>query len=418
VNTGRDLMEELGRRGSGVRKVLSDLDVDEETRTDLETRLVGLSSAIVEGSRTLESVRGSLSTLNRTIGSMGAPGINPLPITLEELARSLSIDLDSGTGSLPIRLHGAGARSLASLQIQGVLYDRLLGADGGSTRPHPVTLVEEPEAHLHPQACSELPHLLRAIKGQVVSSTHSAQVVTAADPTSIRLLRESTHGLDVVDLGPGDSDDGATHRAFRPSLHTGEMEKLKRLAERPFGEILFSSAIVIGDGATERALLPPLLRHALGTRAHGVCVIDPESMSSPVALAAAKFASLAHIPWFLFADSDPAGVSAVESLASAGGGGGAAGVVWVGQPDEDSDKGVSGAIEAMIVHFDLDLAKEACESVRPDLAPVSDVLSCLRKFKGTIGPTLADLFLDRHPDLTEWPDPLQQLVGQLEVSLS
>ena len=46
---------------------------------------------------------------------------------------------------------GRGPRA----QVQGILYDRLLGADGGSLRPHPVTLVAEPEAHLHPQAASE-----------------------------------------------------------------------------------------------------------------------------------------------------------------------------------------------------------------------------------------------------------------------
>ena len=255
--------------------MLSDLDVDDVTRADLELRLAGLSADIVAGSGTLASVGRSLDALNRAVGSIGAPGINPIPITLEELARSLSIDLDSGHGALPIRMHGAGARSLASLQIQGVLYERLLGADGGSLRPHPVTLLEEPEAHLHPQAASELPYLMKSIRGQVVASTHSGQVVTASDPRAIRLLREDGGSLAVVDLGPAASDAPGTPRPFRPSHHTEEMEKLKRLAERPFGEILFASAIVVGDGATERGFLPPVLRHALGAKAHGVCVIDP-----------------------------------------------------------------------------------------------------------------------------------------------
>ena len=207
VNTGRDLMEELGRRGSGARRVLSDLDVEDATREDLESRLAELSGAIVSGSRTLDSVADSLRALNRAVGGIGTPGINPIPVTLEELSRSLSIELDSGHGQLPIRLHGAGARSLASLQMQGVLYDRLLGADGGNLRPHPVTLVEEPEAHLHPQAASELPHLLQSIRGQVIASTHSSQVVTASEPRAIRLLREQGGGLRAIDLGPAASDD-------------------------------------------------------------------------------------------------------------------------------------------------------------------------------------------------------------------
>ena len=50
------------------------------------------------------------------------------------------------------------------------------------------------------------------------------------------------------------------------------MEKLKRLAERPFGDLLFASAIVVGDGATERAFLPVVLHEALGPLAHGISV--------------------------------------------------------------------------------------------------------------------------------------------------
>lgn len=416
VNTGRDLMEELGRRGSGVRKVLSDLDVDDATRESLERRLVELSGAIVDGSQTLASVSSALMSLNRAVGSIGSPGINPLPITLEELSRSLSIELDSGHGALPIRLHGAGARSLASLQVQGVLYDRRLGADGGAVRPHPVTLVEEPEAHLHPQAASELPFLLQSIRGQVIASTHSAQVVTASEPRAIRLLRDAGDDLAVIDLGPVTIEGSDTPRAFRSSLHLEEMEKLKRLAERPFGEILFASAIVIGDGATERGFLPPLLRHALGTKAHGVCVIDPESMSAPTAKVVAKFANLVGLPWVLFADSDPAGVAAVESLAATGED--APPIVWAGKPDSSSECGVSGALEAMIEDFDHELAKAACERVRPDLSPVTNVLHCMKQLKGSLGPTLADMMIESHSDHTSWPAPLQDLIRTIDGAIT
>lgn len=416
VNTGRDLMAELGRRGSGVRKVLSDLDVDDGVRTDLEERLKSLSAAIVDGSGTLASVGKALDVLNQKVGSIGAPGINPFPITLEELARTLSIDLDSGHGPLPIRMHGSGARSLTSLQVQGVLYDRLLGADGGTLRPHPVTLVEEPEAHLHPQACAELPVLLKSIRGQLVASTHSAQVVTSTEPCAIRLLREASGRLSAIDLGPKDGDSSEIPRPFRSDHHAEEMDKLKRLAERPFGEILFSNAIVVGDGATERGFIPPLLRHALGHKAHGVCVVNPESLNTPVAKAVAKFANLVDLPWFIFADSDDQGCQAAESLSATRED--SVPIVWVGEPDPENQTGVSGAIEAMIVSFDESLAREACERLRPDLAPVSDPLSCLKNVKGAIGPTLAELFIDRYDDADTWPEPLRDLIRLIDESIS
>ncbi len=416
VNTGRDLMGELARRGSTVRKVLSDLGVDDANRATLEADLVNLSNAIVAGSDTLQAVTDALATLNQSVGSIGSPAINPLPISLEELARSLSIDLDTGAGALPIRLHGAGARSLTSLQIQGVLYERLLGADGGTVRPHPVTLVEEPEAHLHPQACGEIPHLLGAITGQVIASTHSSEVATEVQPSSIRLLRPANGGLTVVDLGPADTDQTATHRAFRPSQHTSEMEKLKRLAERPFGEILFSSSIVLGDGATERALLPPLLRYALGARAHGLCVIDPESLKSDVAKAAVKFAEITNLPWFALADSDEAGRDDVKDLMNGSNRQQTDTIIWNGRPEPAAPNGRTGATEAMLVDFDQVLAKDACERLRPDLAPVSDPLKSMSTLKGSIGGTVAGLMIERYPDQTNWPAPLQELIAKLAAA--
>jgi putative ATP-dependent endonuclease of OLD family len=415
VETRRDLVEELTRRGSAIRRVLSDLEVEDATRVELEKRLSDLGAEIVGKSGTLEAIRKALADLETLVGSIGTPALSPLPVRLEELARSVAIDLDAGTGALPIRLHGAGARSLASLQVQGVLYDRRLGRDGPEIRPHPVTLVEEPEAHLHPQASLELAALLTALVGQVVASTHSSHLVTAVDPRAIRLLRCDA-ATTVVDLGPASADGVATHRALRPSTHASEMEKLKRLVERPFGELLFASAIVIGDGATERAFLPIAIRHALGTKAHGVCVIDPESMKSDLSRAAIKFAKLVGIPWILFSDSDGPGRADAEALISEYTAGAEPEVVWV-VSDEQGGSGEGSAIERMLTDFDERLCHDACMEVRPDLGAGETTLVLLAKMKGSIGSALARKLVDRYPDHTKWPSSLRSLISHLSEVL-
>lgn len=414
VETTRDLVDELTRRGSAVRRVLSDLEVPAEARREIEEELQSLGQRIVSDSTTLDAVKQALEQLEKTVGSLGKPALNPLPIRLEELARSVAIDLDAGTGALPIRLHGSGARSLASLQVQSVLYDRRLGADGTAVRPQPVTLIEEPEAHLHPQATFELAGLLANTRGQVVASTHSSHLVTTVLPRSIRLLRQEGAAAVVVDLSPIQEPDETTPRARRPALHAAEMEKLKRLVERPFGELLFASAVVIGDGATERAFLPPILRDALGVRGHAVCVIDPGSMGNELAMAAVKFAKLVRIPWLLFADADEQGKQDADGLISSHGDGDTSLVVYGGA----SSGGIRrGATEAMLVQFDEDLCRSACRAVRPELRDDASALDLLKALKGSAGASLAHALLERYPEVAAWPQPLRELVRRLEDRL-
>lgn len=410
INTGRDLRDELGRQGSAIRRVLSDLEVPEEERGELETGLVNLSARILASSATLASVSEELSGIHEVVGSVGKPAISALPITLEELGRAISVDLDTGSGALPIRMHGSGSRSLSSLQIQRVLYDRRLGKDGMAVPPTPITLIEEPEAHLHPQAVMELPYLFDKLSGQKVISTHSAHLVTSARPECMRLVHQTSKGMIITDLGPASDEDTATHRVFRPKNYVEELEKLKRLVERPFGELLFSSAIVMGDGATERAFLPAVFRKALKDKAHGISVVDPGSLSTGLAAAVVKFSVLARLPLFIFADSDESGKKAIAELEKSARPSEIF-TIWI--DNDESGKTISGgaAIESMLANFDAEICWEACRIIRPD--GQGTLLKQMKKIKGSSGAILADLLINKYPDPEDWPAPIRNLVSAI-----
>ncbi|MET3808897.1 hypothetical protein ABIB25_005929 [Nakamurella sp. UYEF19] len=311
VETGRDLAAELSRPGSAVRRVLSDLDVPQQQRQPLEDALKDLGSRIVDQSNTLDAVRTRLQQLQQTVGSIGSPDVHALPGRLEELVRLVEIGLDTGNGGLPMRLHGSGARSLSSLQIQSVLYDRRIGKDGGAVPTHALTLLEEPESHLHPQACLELGALLLSIPGQMVASTHSPHLVSTVATSSLRLVRQVNGRTVVRDLNPVQAAAG-TPTALRLDVSVVEWEKIKRLVERPFGEILFAHGIVIGDGASERAFIPYLLSHAFGAGSAGICVVDPNGMTN--AKPPIKYAEAADIPCIVFLDGDSQGRKDEKSL--------------------------------------------------------------------------------------------------------
>ena len=422
IETRRDLADDLYRRGSAVRRVLDDLEVPTEKRVEIESALGTLSGEIVSSSAALGSIKAALDVLRDTVDGMGSAALQPLPMRLEELARTVSIDLDSGKGGLPLRFHGAGARSLASLQVQSVLYDKRMGMDGPNLRPRPLTVVEEPESHLHPQAQFELAGLLQKLRGQVVVSSHSTHLATVSPPESIRMLRNTDNGLTVADLKPDESVSSSTPRARHPRLHASEMEKLRRLIERPFGELLFASLVIIGDGATERALIPPILRHAFGTRAHGICVVDPGSMGGEHATAVVKFANLAGIPWLLFSDSDEQGVSAARQLVGQHGAGNESDhIVWV--PKEPTEGEEGSATERMLYEFDKLMCANACSDLGFPCSP-DDSLKMMSKQKGGIGVYLAERLITSKPwkaaaerDAGYWPGAIAQLCDTLDKVL-
>ena len=175
-----------------------------------------------------------------------------------------------------------------------------LGADSGFT-PHLLTLLEEPEAHLHPQAVFALRTLLDRLPGQRIVSTHSSQLVADADPRSVRLIRRSAESITIVGLPP------ETAR---------RVAQFRRFVERPFGEIVFARAIVLCDGSTERYVLPILLadHFKCNPAGLGVSFVDCESMNKPHTQMIIRAAHDLDLPWLAFADNDAAGRFALSNI--------------------------------------------------------------------------------------------------------
>ena len=425
VGTRRDLSEELRQRGTAVRRILNDLQVEDGDRAALEQRLAELGDDILEHSDTLKGLRDSLDSLDRYVDSLGPARVDPVPRTLEELARAVGVSFDDGVERLASRLHGSGVRSLASLLVQDVFYGQTLGRDGGTIRPHPVTLIEEPEAHLHPHAISEIARLLEEGARQIVATTHSPSLAASVTPEALLLVRGSPEGgHSIVNFGPAESDEDDVPRTRKPRFYVSEMEKLTRLAERrPFGDLLFARAIVIGDGATERAFLPPVLREALGPLAHGISVVDSVGMNDQVVRAVIKFARHIEVPLVLFADADQAGRARVGTLIADGLLDESRDVVWANYPDsEQSTRGKesSVAIEKMMIDAAPAVCTTACASLGEAPQNETDLLAAMKRHKGTIGTILAREFVVARPfaQASGWPEPLGRLAGVLRDHLN
>ena len=422
VDTQRHLDRELRQPGSALRKILNDLNVPEDKREGLENRLAELGDDIVEQSGTLQELHTALETLDRYLDAMGTAKVDAVPGSLEELARTVGVSFDTGQGQVAARLQGSGVRSLASLQVQDLFYRLRLGSDGPDLRPHIMTLVEEPEAHLHPHAIFELPVLLESQDHQIVATTHSPQLVTVVEPEAIRLIREISSGRRIIDSGPAETVDNNTPHLQITKLDHSEIEQLKRQVERPFGDLLFARAIVIGDGATERAFLPPVLRNALGTLAHGISVVDSGGIHTPLTKAVIKFAQSFEVPFILLADNDSEGrknVKNLKEILSLS----AEQIVWMSSlkdDQKDKDNPPKIAFEKMMIKFDLDLCKRVCQYLQLPYNDESTVFESMKSAKGYIGKVLAEEFVKHYPHKnaeSKWPETLKELVKKLHQQL-
>jgi putative ATP-dependent endonuclease of OLD family len=261
-----------------------------------------LGRQLQDASPVLKNLAEQLRRVSEAQAGVGSIDLRPLPIRIEELARSVDIMVSSVSGNeLPMRFQGLGMRSLAALMVFRAVCELRVGADQG-LRPHILTLLEEPEAHLHPQAQAAVRALVEDLPGQPVVATHSDVLIAATDPRNVRVFRVNETGT---------------------QIHTLTLDQAKKLAvfrrfvERPLGELFFARFVVFVDGTAERISLPSMLNGPLGRSctANGITVVDLEGMSRvQLQKAVEALSALGDIPWIVFLDNDASGWDAIKDL--------------------------------------------------------------------------------------------------------
>lgn len=366
----RDASGEYGNRSAYWMPLLKSIEVPEKDAAELEEAFGTLNSRLLGADPKIEAITESLKRISSVIakGAAGDVNIRAVPARLWDIIRrsELVVQGQAKDPWLPISRHGNGVQSLSIVFLFRAYIENVLSDSGSASTP--ILALEEPEAHLHPQACRALWRALEELPGQTFITTHSPYFVQnvpfkdlvllrrgASGPQQFRLARKfelvisSSHELDKFvakykekyqyDAGAqllvlsgrmteGERRDLLKACASEPPLHSSiselartsaqyiddeEISKLESWAKRIRGEIFFARKWILCEGQAEYALIHAMAETVgMNLDALGISVIDYQNNGAPGA-----FAALARglgFEWVMICDGDKGGSDHIKQL--------------------------------------------------------------------------------------------------------
>jgi len=373
----RDSDDEFSPRSQFWGRILRNIKISDEQRNTLGEDLAKLNDALLKADPRLEQVRASLDKVQKimALGADRNTSIQALPLKPWDLMSKSEVTIRAYESEVdfPLSRHGQGMQSLAVLFLFQAYIDVLL-KPMFKPETEAILALEEPEAHLHPQATRALAANLDEVRSQKIVSSHSPYFIQEIPFTQIRMFRrkgpsskvlyvkrfftaklpntpdllkfctntnnapkfeynngtsiltvngkiEEKEYRDLLRIYPGQNEVHAQLKRFRNEsqlyLSDNDLADLDTYAKRIRGEVLFARAWFLCEGPSDYLLLryfAELLERPLDNV--GVTVIDFQNNGSPGAFVG--LARAFEIPWIMVCDNDNEGKNFIKQVKSRG----------------------------------------------------------------------------------------------------
>lgn len=300
IDAQRDIEDDVRLRTSYFGKMAARIEDDysSDDISELTELIKDINNAAVDKSPVLKHLKDILAKLNQTTQTRGnGVDISPFSRNIRDLHKGMKVDFqDQGSDRFSMEYHGMGTRSWASILTASAYIDwelKLINQkiENGADTPllFPIIALEEPEAHLHPNAQRTLYSQMKAFVGQKIISTHSPYIAGQAELDELRHFYKATDTVQVLGMSNALSPD--------------EKRKLRREVMLSKGELLFARAIILFEGETESQALPIFAEAFWGKQPYelGVSLLKVDGNNYR------PFILLAHqmkVPWFILSDYD------------------------------------------------------------------------------------------------------------------
>ena len=276
---------------------------DDSGKEEMAAELTKLDAAIKKLKPIVDTQNAIVGRHKTMLGNQLAQALN-VELTgndFQKLAARLSLLVDA----FEIERNGLGYNNLIFMAV--VLSELAKNADAAFRS----LIVEEPEAHLHPQ--------LQAILLRYLSSVESA---AGEKPVQVFVTSHSPNFASIADLDCIVClvDVGTEVEVFHPrsvQFAKGKREKLKRYLDVTRAELFFARRVIFVEGAAELLMVNLLAqREKLDLRDHGVSLISVEGLNFDSFMPLFGVNGI-KVPVSIITDADPQKILGVDGKEAA-----------------------------------------------------------------------------------------------------